>query len=155
MKSKIYLLLAVSTVLINFSCSKDEVEIPSIGTPVTQNPTAEVNAIKKEYEGQFIPSGNYIANGAAQIGTDKENNKILRLDSKFKTSYPTNTVTLYFSTTANLSSDYAETYSKISLINKDGMQDFKLSGYDEKMKFVIIWCDRFNVLFGSAELKKL
>jgi hypothetical protein len=137
--------------LLFLTLSSCETEIAD-DLPVDGTPTNTVT-FQKQKEGSFAPSGNYIAQGKAQLGLDNTKTQILRLDSDFKTSYPTNTVTIFLSTEAKLNPENTASFTKISLITKDGLQDFKLSGFKDEMRYVVIWCDKFDVQFGLAELK--
>ena len=139
------LIFSISLFVIT-ACSKDETL-----TPVTQAPPANIDPVKPaEATGTFSNGSNYQTSGTVKIVVDKVDatKKFLSFEN-FKTS---NGPDLYI----YLAEDKVATGS-ISVVKLDKTGTFTVaipaSANLTKQKYVLIWCQQFRVLFGSAKLE--
>ncbi len=127
----------------------DEVstDVNVVGTDVT---SMSDNMIPVSYAGTFIGVGDGIhdAGGRAYTIPLEDGNSVLRLEDFYSTNGPGLRVYLATDKTA---SDYL---SLGDLKANRGNQNYQLSDdIDlEKYNHVLIWCEPFSVLFGSAQL---
>ena len=122
-------------------------------TTINENMTMidEQNEIKTLFTGNFIGVGDGIhhAEGQAQILTLPDNSNILRLENFKSTNGPD--VHLYLSTDKQ-ASDFIDLGTLKANI---GNQNYELENNINFTKYnnVLIWCQPFSVLFGSADLE--
>lgn len=137
---KIFLFSALMIFIFN-ACSKKGSSDVSLNEMV--NPAAAVLV-----KGSFTGTNNHSVNGVAEIINDN-NQKRLVLRNFSTTNGPDLRVYLATSTGA------ATFISLGNLKSTNGQQVYDISGMPDfaKYKFVLIWCQQFSVLFGSAELK--
>lgn len=114
-------------------------------TPVndTVNPTAPVVV-----KGVFSGSGGHNVSGTVEIVTEN-NQKKLVLKGFSSTGGPD--LRVYLATNQQAGSFI----SLGQLKSTSGQQVYDITGMPDFMqhKYVLIWCQQFSVLFGSAELK--
>lgn len=133
MRKLLFLALALS---LSFACEK-----ASSDDDVTPSDTDVVL-----FTGTFI-NGAHATSGTAKLIKDKDGKKFLLLEN-FK-SDPGPDVRLYLSNDLK-ASDYTE------IIKTPANGNLRLavpSTAKDSQKFVLVWCEKFTVLFGSAELK--
>jgi Electron transfer DM13 len=136
---KLIFFLIVSTGLL--SCKKSNTNTQTINDPV--NPNAVVLV-----KGNFSGNMSYTVNGTAEI-VNNVNQKQLVLKGFSSNSGPD--LKVYIATSRE-----AGTFINLGpLKSTNGQQVYDISGMPDfnQYKFVLIWCQQFSVLFGSAELK--
>lgn len=131
---------AIALLLFFGACSKKTTTNDPINEPVS--PTAMVIT-----KGSFIGTSGHTVSGSAEIITEN-NQKKLVLKGFSTTAGPdlrvylaTNTQAGNFITLGQLKANSGQQVYDIT-----GMPDFT------QYKFVLIWCQQFNILFGSAQL---
>jgi hypothetical protein len=128
------------------SCSKDEAL-----TPVTQAPPANIDPVKPaEATGTFSNGSNYQTSGTVKVVVDKTDatKKYLSFEN-FKTSSGPD---LYI----YLAEDRKATGSiSVKKLDKTGTftLDIPANANLTKQKYVLVWCQQFTALFGSAKLE--
>ena len=133
MNKFLFLALALS---LSFACEK-----ASSDDDVTPGDTDVVLST-----GTFI-NGAHATSGKAKLIKDKDGKKFLLLEN-FK-SDPGPDVRLYLSNDLK-ASDYTE------IVKTPSNGNLRLAvpnTVKDSQKFVLVWCEKFTVLFGSAELK--
>jgi hypothetical protein len=136
---KLILFLIISVGVI--SCKKSKTNTQTINDPV--NPNAVVLV-----KGNFSGNMSYTVNGTAEI-VNNVNQKQLVLKGFSSNSGPD--LKVYIATSRE-----AGTFINLGpLKSTNGQQVYDISGMPDfnQYKFVLIWCQQFSVLFGSAELK--
>jgi Electron transfer DM13 len=125
--------------IVLFSCKKKE------NTPATDpvNPNATVLV-----KGNFAGNMSYTVSGTAEIVNDN-NQKRLVLKGFSTNNGPD--LKVYLATTTQA----GNLINLGALKSTSGQQVYDISGMPDfaQHKFVLIWCQQFSVLFGSAELK--
>lgn len=129
----LFLALALS---LSFACEK-----ASSDDDVTPGDTEVVLS-----SGTFS-NGAHATSGAAKLVKDKDGKKFLLLEN-FK-SDPGPDVRLYLATSLK-DDDYTEITKTVTNGN---VRLAVPSTAKDSQKFVLVWCEKFSVLFGSAELK--
>lgn len=123
------------------SCKKSNTSNQTVMDPV--NPNAVVLV-----KGNFAGNGSYNVVGSAEI-LSVDSKKQLVLKGFTSSSGPD--LKVYIATTRE-----AGTFINLGpLKSTNGQQLYDISGMPDfnQYKFVLIWCQQFSVLFGSAELK--
>jgi hypothetical protein len=138
------ILVVCSIALCSWSCVKTETL-----TPVTQPPAQAIIDGKQESLGTFT-AGAHAASGTVKIIADKTDAKKKYLSfENFKTDAGPD---LYI----YLAEDKAaKGYVSVVKLDKTGTfsLDVPASADLTKQKYVLIWCQQFTVLFGSAKLE--
>lgn len=129
----LFLALALS---LSFACEK-----ASSDDDVTPGDTEVVLS-----SGTFS-NGAHATSGAAKLVKDKDGKKFLLLEN-FK-SDPGPDVRLYLATSLK-DDDYTEITKTVTNGN---VRLAVPSTAKDSQKFILVWCEKFSVLFGSAELK--
>ncbi len=139
---KIIVIFSIS--LIGWSCSKDEVL-----APVTQTLPEVVAKGTQESLGTFT-AGSHPASGTVKVVADKTDPKKKYLSfENFKTDAGPD---LY----VYLAEDKtAKGYVSVAKLDKTGtfVMNVPTNADLTKQKFVLVWCQQFSVLFGSAKLE--
>ncbi len=138
MKIQMYLLLLA----VLWGCG------PEDATPTTPaNDNFDETAATLLREGAWMGSGSYSVSGRAALYND--NGKIVLLLDSFSSSNGPD-LKVYLSTSA----DATSFVSLSKLKSTRGRQIYEVpAGTDhEQYKFALIWCERFSVLFGKAEM---
>ena len=133
----LFLIISVGVI----SCKKNNTNTQTINDPV--NPGAVVLV-----KGNFSGNMSYTVNGTAEI-VNNVNQKQLVLKGFSSNSGPD--LKVYIATSRE-----AGTFINLGpLKSTNGQQVYDISGMPDfnQYKFVLIWCQQFSVLFGSAELK--
>jgi Electron transfer DM13 len=136
---KIYIVFIL--ILVSIACKKKGAEENPANDNV--NPNAQVLV-----KGDFAGNMSYTVSGTAEIINDN-NQKRLVLKG-FSTSNGPD-LKVYLAT-----SRQAGSFINLgNLKSTSGQQVYDISGMPDfaQQKFVLIWCQQFSVLFGSAELK--
>ncbi len=127
-------------VTLSWGCSKNEVE--------TINEAIDPTNITVLYSGQF-ENGSNPTSGKISVVEDKDGIRKLQIEDLKSDSGPDLRLIL---------AENKNALNGIEIIAKPKNGTYSLdipSNVDfEKHKFVLIWCERFSKLFGSAELKK-
>jgi hypothetical protein len=136
---KIY--FAALLILVSVACKKKGTNEDPVNDNVNPNATVLVR-------GDFSGNMNYTVSGSAEIVNDN-NQKRLVLKGFSTSNGPDLKVYLAVNRQAG---------SFINLGNlksTSGQQVYDISGMPDfgQQRFVLIWCQQFSVLFGSAELK--
>jgi Electron transfer DM13 len=99
-------------------------------------------------QGSFTSTPGHSVNGNAEIVNDN-NQKRLVLKNFSSTAGPD--LKVYLATTLQATT----IISLGNLKSTNGMQVYDVSGMPDftQYKYVLIWCQQFSVLFGSAELR--
>jgi hypothetical protein len=139
---KILVIFSIS--LLSWSCVKNETL-----TPVTQTPTQAVVSGTQESLGTFS-NGAHPTSGTVKLVTDKTDAKKKYLSfENFKTDAGPD---LY----VYLAEDKAaKGFITVMKLDKTGtfVLDVPANADLTKQKYVLIWCQQFTVLFGSAKLE--
>ncbi len=124
------------------ACKKDEVIVTDT-TPIVVAPTAKILL-----SGTFVKSGNYSVSGTAKIIEDVDGKKYLVMENLKSDSSPDLRVYLSTDTGIKVATQILEDVpggnSKTAL-----PPNFDFA----KQNTVLIWCQKFSVLFGNAALK--
>lgn len=109
----------------------------------TVNPNAAVVV-----KGTFSGANNYTVSGTVEVVNDNNQKRLV-----FKNFSSSNgpDLRVYLATTTG-----ATTFISLgNLKSTNGQQVYDISGMPDfsQYKFAVIWCQRFSVLFGAAELK--
>jgi hypothetical protein len=138
------ILVVCSIALCSWSCVKTETL-----TPVTQPPAQAIIEGKQESLGTFT-AGAHATSGTVKVIADKTDAKKKYLSfENFKTDAGPD---LYI----YLAEDKAaKGYVSVVKLDKTGTfsLDVPASADLTKQKYVLIWCQQFTVLFGSAKLE--
>ncbi len=137
---KIFLYSALMIVLFA-ACSKKGSSDMSLNDMVNPNATVVV-------KGTFSGANNYTVNGTVEVVND--NNQKRLVFRNFSSSNGPD-LRVYLATTTG-----ATTFISLgNLKSTNGQQVYDISGMPDfsQYKFAVIWCQRFSVLFGAAELK--
>jgi hypothetical protein len=122
---------------------------PEDATPTTpvMDPFDPIDAMLLK-EGMFMGTSGHPVSGAAKIYDDMGEH-VVQFENFSSINGPD--LKVYLSTDIN-ASDFI---SLGALKSTTGMQSYEISGTPDysKYKFVLIWCQQFSVLFGSAEVK--
>jgi hypothetical protein len=107
------------------------------------NPNASVVV-----KGTFSSANNYTVSGTAEVVNDNNQKRLV-----FKNFNSSNgpDLRVYLATTTG-----ATTFINLgNLKSTNGQQVYDISGMPDfsQYKYAVIWCQRFSVLFGAAELK--
>ncbi|HEV8079146.1 MAG TPA: DM13 domain-containing protein [Chitinophagaceae bacterium] len=140
MQVKLILILMIGIMPIFLSCSKTSTE--KLDEMVSVSSTLK-------FSGNFIGYGSEKVSGKANIYFD--NNKYtLKLEGFSTTNGPDLKVYL------SMASSPSEFISLGDLKSTNGNQVYEINGTPDftKHKFVLIHCERYNHLYGSAELMK-
>ncbi|XVJ64841.1 MAG: DM13 domain-containing protein [Lacibacter sp.] len=123
------------------ACSKKESSDMSLNEMI--NPNAAVVV-----KGAFSGAGGHNVSGTAEV-VNNNNQKQLVLKNFNTTNGPD--LRVYLATTTAASAFI----SLGNLKSTNGQQVYDISGMPDfaQYKYALIWCQQFNVLFGSAELK--
>jgi Electron transfer DM13 len=143
MKKTIYLLLLVSLI---YGCKKATVLAPSSPTVVEKEITMVAT---KEATGSFI-DGVHPTSGKVIVLTDKMDAKKKYLSfENFKTDAGPD-LRIYLAEDLK-----AKSFTEVAKLEKTGtfLLDIPTTAMLEKQKYVLIWCEDFSVLFGSAKLE--
>jgi hypothetical protein len=134
---KLLMILLLATVL--FACKKKN------DTPATDTVDPNATVLVK---GNFTGNMSYTVSGTAEI-VNSNNQKKLVLKGFSTNNGPD--LKVYLATTAQA----GNFISLGALKSTSGQQVYDISGMPDfaQHKFVLIWCQQFSVLFGSAELK--
>lgn len=133
MRKLLFLALALS---LSFACEK-----ASSDDNVTPGDTEVVLST-----GTFS-NGAHATSGTAKLIKDKDGKKFLLLEN-FK-SDPGPDVRLYLATSLK-----DDNYTEITKTVTNGNVRLAVpSTHKDSQKYVLVWCEAFSVLFGSAELK--
>lgn len=124
------------------ACSKNS------DTPDTPLDDPDLASAKVLAEGTLTGSGNYQVSGRVAI-LDSNGVKILRFENFNSSNGPD--LKVYLSRDAAAS----RFISLGKLKSVSGNQNYNISGMPDLMEYpyVLVWCERFGVLFGSANLK--
>ena len=77
-----------------------------------------------------------------------------KLGSDFTSSFHTGTVTVYLSSSKDLTLSEKESFQLVAVVNEPGEHYFKLANFpDSKFSHGILWCGAAAIPFGFAELK--
>jgi hypothetical protein len=91
--------------------------------------------------------------GSVSLVKDKDGKFFIQLSDTFTTKFSTGTVTVYLSTSQNLSLANSASFQLVSIVGKPGEQFFSLPGQpDSKFTHAIIWCGAAAIPFGFAPL---
>jgi hypothetical protein len=138
------ILIACSISLLSWSCVKNETL-----TPVVQTPAQAVIDGKQESIGMFA-NGVHPTSGTVKVVADKTDAKKKYLSfENFKTDAGPD---LY----VYLAEDKtAKGFISVMKLDKTGtfVLDVPANADLSKQKYVLIWCQQFTVLFGSAKLE--
>ncbi len=135
------ILLSIVLAILLTACKKQNTSGETLNEQVNPNATALV-------KGSFSGAGGHSVSGSAEIVND---NNVKRLVLKNFSSTAGPDLKVYLSTTQQ-----AGTFISLgTLKSTSGMQVYDISGMPDlaQYKYVLIWCQQFSVLFGSAELK--
>jgi hypothetical protein len=130
--------------LLSWSCVKNETL-----TPVVQTPTQAVMDGKQESVGTFS-AGAHATSGTVKLVTDKTDAKKKYLSfENFKTDAGPD---LYIYLAEDKT---AKGFVSVMKLSKTGtfVLDVPVNADLAKQKYVLIWCQQFTVLFGSAKLE--
>lgn len=131
----------VATSLLMSACKKEAIIVDT--TPVVVDKTA-----KTLLSGTFVKSGNYSVSGTAKIIEDADGKKYLIMENLKSDSGPDLRVYLSADTGIKVATQILEDVpggnSKTVLPTNVDIT---------KQKTVLIWCEKFSVLFGNAALK--
>ncbi len=140
------MLALIAVIWFSIACEKEEEKKPIIEIPSTGVPTQAQNLLAK---GVF-QSNVHTTSGEAKIYQDSSRNRLLLLKNFRTDSGPD--LHIYMAEDLALTNFIEVT----DMVNINGTYSVALP--DEinlsKHKYVIIWCKRFAVLFGNAELKQ-
>ena len=133
-------IFAIALLLLFGACSKKTTTNDPINEPVS--PTAMVIA-----KGNFTGTPGHNVSGSAEIITEN-NQKKLVLKGFSTTAGPD--LRVYLATNAQA----GNFISLGQLKANSGQQVYDITGMPDftQHKFVLIWCQQFNILFGSAQL---
>ena len=138
------ILIGISISLLSWSCAKNETL-----TPVVQAPSQAVVGGTQESLGTFT-AGVHPTSGTVKVVADKTDAKKKYLSfENFKTDAGPD---LY----VYLAEDKAaKGFTSVMKLDKTGtfVLDIPANADLTKQKFVLIWCQQFTVLFGSAKLE--
>ncbi len=140
---RIAIILSIS--LFTWSCAKDEVL-----TPVVETVKTAVAAGTQESIGTFMGGSSHPASGTVKIVADKTDpkKKYLSFENLKIDAGPD----LY----VYLAEDKAaKGFVSVIKLDKSGtfVLDVPANADLTKQKFVLVWCQQFSVLFGSAKLE--
>lgn len=133
-------IFAIAILFLFAACKKKSTSGDPVNEPVS--PTAMVVA-----KGNFSGSGSYSVSGSVEIITEN-NQKKLVLKGFSTTGGPD--LRVYLATNAQ-----AGNFISLGILKANsGQQVYDIAGMPDftQHKFVLIWCQQFNVLFGSAQL---
>lgn len=139
---RIVIILSIS--LFTWSCAKDEVL-----TPVVETIKVAVATGTQESLGTFM-AGSHPASGTVKVIVDKTDAKKKYLSfENFKTDAGPD---LYVYLAEDKAAKGSVTVAKL---DKTGtfVMDVPANADLTKQKFVLVWCQQFSVLFGSAKLE--
>lgn len=137
-------LLMLSVACMMGACVKNEML-----TPVIQTPTQSVMDGKQEALGTFLPAVHTVS-GSVKLITDKDDAKKRYLSfENFKTDEGPG-LYIYLSEDKN-----AKNFISVAKLTKTGTFTLEIPAEAvlEKQKYVLVWCQPFSVLFGSAKLE--
>ena len=124
------------------SCSKDD----NTNTATVNDPAVTTGTVL--VQGSLIGNMNYTVSGTAQVIEDNGSRSV-RLENFSSSNGPD--LKVYLSKDANASSFI----NLGNLKSTNGNQNYAITGTVtiSEYKYVLIWCQQFGVLFGSAQLK--
>lgn len=137
-------LLMLSIAWMMGACVKNEML-----TPVLQRPIQSVLDGKQEALGTFLPAVHTVS-GSVKLITDKDDTKKKYLSfENFKTDEGPD---LYVYLAEDKSARGAISVAKLTQTGTFTLE-IPAEAMLEKQKYVLVWCQRFSVLFGSAKLE--
>lgn len=137
-------LLMLSIAWMMGACVKNEML-----TPVLQRPIQSVLDGKQEALGTFLPAVHTVS-GSVKLITDKDDTKKKYLSfENFKTDEGPD---LYVYLAEDKSARGAISVVKLTQTGTFTLE-IPAEAMLEKQKYVLVWCQRFSVLFGSAKLE--
>lgn len=140
------LAIAFTMVLFSIACVKDKPLAPTVSTEKEMEIVKEAEKISA---GTFM-DGVHPTSGKVEIVLDKIDTKKKYLSfSGFKTDAGPD-LRIYLAEDTK-----AKAYTEISKLTKTGdfLVELPSEAMPDKQMYVLIWCQRFSVLFGSAKLE--
>lgn len=133
-------IFAIAILFLFAACKKKSTSGDPVNEPVS--PTAMVVT-----KGSFAGNGGYNVSGSVEIITENNQKKLVL--KNFSTSGGPD-LRVYLATNAQA----GNFISLGSLKANSGQQVYDITGMPDftQHKFVLIWCQQFSVLFGSAQL---
>jgi hypothetical protein len=130
------------------SCTKEETAAP-VTPPVKEIPKEVVVEGTKEATGVFI-NGSHPTSGKVEVVTDKNDSKKKYLSFENLKSDNGPDLRIYLAEDTK-----AKNFTEISKLDKTGtfIVEIPAAAMLDKQKYVLIWCEDFSVLFGSAKLE--
>jgi hypothetical protein len=147
MKTTLKILVALLPILL-FSCGENE------GNPTAPDDNGAVmGQIEVLKTGNLTAQSSTNTKGSVSLVKDKDGKFFIQLSDTFTTKFSTGTVTVYLSTSQNLSLANSASFQLVSIVGKPGEQFFSLPGQpDSKFTHAIIWCGAAAIPFGFAPL---
>jgi hypothetical protein len=139
------LAIAFTIILLSIAC-KNKPLAPSVTNETEMEILQEAEKIAA---GMFM-DGKHTTSGKVEIVFDKNDTKKKYLSFKgFKTDEGPD-LRIYLAEDTK-----AKAYTEISKLTKTGdfLVELPTDAMPDKQKYVLIWCQRFSVLFGSAKLE--
>lgn len=136
---QVYFFFIFSVIL--FSCSKED----NTSTTPIDDPLSPAGSVLAQ--GTLSGNRNYTVSGVAKV-IDVNGNKSVRLENFASSNGPD--LKVYLAKDAN-----ATSFMNLgNLKSTSGNQQYNVSGMPNlsEYKYVLIWCQQFGVLFGSALL---
>jgi hypothetical protein len=137
-------LLVLTVALAMGACVKNEML-----TPVVQAPSQSISDGKQEALGSFLPAVHSVS-GSVKLIIDKDDAKKRFLSfENFKTDEGPD-LYIYLAEDKN-----AKGFISVAKLTQTGTFTLEVPAgvVFEKNKHVLVWCQRFSVLFGSAKLE--
>lgn len=143
MRNLFKLIILLYTLCFLISCNHDIME------ELEEELDLDEDNIEILYSGNFSGSGRYDVSGSAEIILS-EGKKILILKSFSSSSGPDLKVFMSQERSLSNQTNLGDLKALTGTFSYDLPENFEL---DENGPFVLIYCERFRALFGSAELK--
>lgn len=155
MKLSINYLLLISLLIFSSACTSPKDTDPIIpddisGASGSVKVTGVVEVLKT---GTFTSQSGANTKGMIDLVSDEGGSYYIKLGSDFTSSFHTGTVTVYLSTSKDLTLSEKESFQLVAVVNEPGEHYFKLANFpDSKFSHGILWCGAAAIPFGYASL---
>lgn len=145
-------LIVFSILLLSSACSDPGDSRPSVPDDQTPDMVKVVGEVEVLKTGTFTSQSGSNTKGMIDLVTDEAGSFFVKLGDDFTSSFHTGTVTVYLSTTKNLTLSETSSFQLVAVVDEPGAHFFKLPNFpDFKFSHGILWCGAAAIPFGFAE----
>lgn len=156
MKLSFNFIIALLFTIFSSACNSSGDEVPK--NPEVTSRTSEMVKVTGIVEvlntGTFTSQNGSNTMGMIDLVSDESGSFFIKLGSDFTSSFHTGTVTIYLSTSKNLTLSEKSSFQLVALVNEPGEHFLKLENFpNTKFSHGILWCGAAAIPFGFAEFQ--